>query len=272
MEKKQVRDWKTGESARKQLMRLICDNPNALDLFERMEKDEVIQATLEQVNTVAITRLGYNDHGLTHSRVTSLNALKILEILHRRGVNPNIIAEHAGDYKDAQFIVLAGTYLHDLGNSVHRHSHYMFSIVLANSWLADNLPRYYSIKKATKIRAAVLECMYTHDESVNCISIESGCTKVGDGTDMAKGRARIPFSLGKMDIHAVSALAIDHVEIKEGTKKPVQIEVQMSCSAGLFQIQEVLGLKINTSGIKDYVEVVGTLTGEPREQVTKVVF
>ena len=272
MEKAQVKDPKIGESAQKEIVRFLDDNPNALSLFGVMEKDDEVQALLEQVNTVAISRLGYNDHGLTHSRITSLNALKILDILHKHGVKPNIISEHVGDYRDAQLVVLAGTYLHDLGNAVHRDSHWVFSTVLANDFLVRKLCKYYTAKKAAKLRASILECQYTHDESVPCISIEGSCAKVGDGTDMAKGRARIPFSKGKMDIHAVSALAIDSVEIKDGKDKPVQIEVKMSCSAGLFQIQEVLGLKINSSSIKEYVEVVGTLTGEPRELITKVVF
>lgn len=272
MEKTRVHDWKVGETARKNIIDFLSDNPNALSFFEMMEEDDEIQALLEQVNTVAISRLGYNDHGLTHSRVASFNSLMILDILNKHKIKPNIVSEYVGDYKDAQLVVLAGAYLHDIGNSVHRDSHYFFSVILLNEWLSKRLLKYYNVRKGAKIRVAIHECLYTHDERVNCISIESGCTKVGDGTDMAKGRARIPFSLGKMDIHAVSALAIDSVLIKEGKDKPVQIEVKMSCSAGLFQIQEVLGMKISTSSIKQYVEVVGTLTGEPREQITRVVF
>ncbi|EHP83655.1 metal dependent phosphohydrolase [Methanotorris formicicus Mc-S-70] len=43
--------------------------------------------------------------------------------------------------------------------------------------------------------------------------------------------------------------------IKEGTKKPIHIEITLSNEAGIFQIQEVLGKKIKWSGIKDYVSV-----------------
>lgn len=272
MAKPEIQDQKIGELSRNELIKFLSDNRTALEFFEDLDRDEEIQAILEQVNTVAISRLGYNDHGQTHSRLTSLNALKILDILYRNRVEPNVVSEHLGSYKDAQLVVMAGTYLHDLGNAIHRDNHFVFSTVLANEVLKSKMSKYYTGKKATKLRLAILECMHTHDESVTCISIEGGCVKVADGTDMAKGRARIPFSKGKMDIHAVSALAIDNVEIKEGTDKPVQVEVQMSCSAGLFQIQEVLGLKINTSTIKQYVEVVGILTGEPRELITRVVF
>ena len=79
----------------------------------------------------------------------------------------------------------------------------------------------------------------------------------GDGADMANGRARIPFFMGKVDIHSVSALSIKAVRIVKGTNKPVRIEVDMTESAGVFQIQNVLGLKIRSSGIQDYIEVMG---------------
>lgn len=272
MDKKAIADPKIGESAKKHVEEFLAGNAQAFELFQHMEKDDEVQGLLEQVNTVAIGRLGYNDHGLTHSRITTLHALKILEILHRRGVEPNLIAENSGTYEDAQLIVMAGTYLHDLGNAIHRDNHFIFSTVLTNDFLTRKLSRFYKARQAARVKAAIMECLYAHDESVPSISIESGCVKVADGTDMAKGRARIPFSKGKMDIHAVSALAIDKVSICEGEKKPVQIVVEMSCSAGLFQIQEVLGLKINTSSIRQHVEVIGTLTGQPQELLTKVVF
>jgi metal-dependent HD superfamily phosphatase/phosphodiesterase len=84
---------------------------------------------------------------------------------------------------------------------------------------------------------------------------------------MACGRARVPFSKGKRDIHSISALAIDDVEIRKGQDKPVRIQVNMSCSAGVFQIQNVLGGKIRTSPIKQYVEVVGVVNARDKDQI-----
>jgi metal-dependent HD superfamily phosphatase/phosphodiesterase len=122
-------------------------------------------------------------------------------------------------------------------------------------------------KKLVKLKAGTLEAIYTHDEAVEAISIEGGCVKVGDGADMACGRARVPFSKGKRDIHSISALAIDDVEIRKGEEKPVRIQVNMSCSAGVFQIQNVLGGKIRTSPIKQYVEVVGVVNARDKDQI-----
>jgi hypothetical protein len=84
---------------------------------------------------------------------------------------------------------------------------------------------------------------------------------VADGTDMAEGRARIPYKTGKVDIHSLSALSITKVEIERGDQKPVQILVSMTNPAGVFQIEQVLERKIKTSGIQDLVEVIALEKG-----------
>jgi len=122
-------------------------------------------------------------------------------------------------------------------------------------------------RKLAKLKAQALECVYTHDEAVESISVEGGAVKVGDGSDMACGRARIPFSKGKRDIHSISALAIEDVAISKGAEKPVRILVNMTCSAGIFQIQNVLGGKVRSSGLKDHVEVVGVVNARDKDQM-----
>ncbi len=91
--------------------------------------------------------------------------------------------------------------------------------------------------------------------------MEAGAAKVADGTDMAEGRARIPYRTGKVDIHSLSALSIKRVEIVEGGPRPVRILVHMDNPAGVFQIEKVLQEKIQTSGIEDLVEVVALEMG-----------
>ena len=85
---------------------------------------------------------------------------------------------------------------------------------------------------------------------------------MGDGTDMAEGRARVPYNAGKVDIHALSALSIKSVEIEHGDPKPVHILVHMANPSGVFQVEEVLGHKIWTSGIAQHLEVVALMEGE----------
>ncbi|MGA9387345.1 MAG: phosphohydrolase, partial [Candidatus Bathyarchaeia archaeon] len=85
--------------------------------------------------------------------------------------------------------------------------------------------------------------------------------------DMEKGRARIPFEAGKVDIHSVSALSIEKVDIHEGDKTPVTIKIKMSNSAGVFQIDELLKPRIENSGLRNYIHVVAEIT---QERETKI--
>ena len=255
-----------------ELRTCLKDNQNALKLLDILENDTEIRGLLTQGNSLAINRLNYNDHGIVHSRLASLNALTILRILHERGINTTIEEEKWGNYEDSQVVVLGATYLHDIGNSIHRQHHHEFALILVNPILREILPTIYSGEKLHRIRASILECIFSHDESAQCLSIEGGCVTVGDGADMANGRARIPFSRGKIDIHSVSALSIKAVRIVPGTEKPVRIEVIMTESAGVFQIQNVLGKKIEVSGLRDHIEVRGRVVSGDEDIVDEIVF
>ena len=54
--------------------------------------------------------------------------------------------------------------------------------------------------------------------------------------------------------------------IHHGGEKPVRIDVEMSSEVGLFQIEEVLLTKVNSSTAKKYIELYAAVTGqEPRQ-------
>jgi len=91
--------------------------------------------------------------------------------------------------------------------------------------------------------------------------------KVADALDMAEGRTRIPFEAGKVDIHSISALAVDAVEIEPGTERPVRIVVRLANSAGIFQVDELLRKKIKNSSIRDYVEVIASIEGDKERRL-----
>jgi len=258
-----------GLKAKNELIGLIKNNPRAMHLLERLERDEYIQGTLEHANTVVVGRMGYNDHGLTHSRIVARNAVQVLRLLSEASVQPHTVREKTGSYDDAEAIVMCAAYIHDLGNAIHRDVHFLHTLVLCEDFIDSSFLELYGRerKKLAKLKAQTLEAIYTHDEAVESISVEGGSVKVGDGSDMACGRARVPFQKGKKDIHSISALAIDDVVIRRGEEKPVRIQVNMSCSAGIFQIQNVLGGKIRTSGIKEYVEVIGIVNARDKDQI-----
>ncbi len=84
---------------------------------------------------------------------------------------------------------------------------------------------------------------------------------------MEQGRARIPFESGKIDIHSVSALSIEKVEILEGTEKPIIIKIKMANSAGIFQIDELLKARIRNSGLEKYIHVVAEIAAEKERKI-----
>jgi metal-dependent HD superfamily phosphatase/phosphodiesterase len=99
--------------------------------------------------------------------------------------------------------------------------------------------------------------------------VEAGIVKVADALDMEKGRARIPYESGRMDIHSVSAIAIENVMILEGGEKPVTLKIEMSNPAGIFQVDNLLWSKIKGSGIENYVHVEAVIKdGEKKTMVT----
>jgi metal-dependent HD superfamily phosphatase/phosphodiesterase len=246
-----------------ELKKLLKGNPIASNLLHDLEGDLELQSLIAHGNNIVVKRLNYNDHGRVHSLISSLNSLKILDLLNQADIEPTLAKEGDAGYGDAQMVVLASAYLHDIGDAVSRDMHYYHGVCLASEPLRRLLERYYTGKRLHVMRAAILEGIFTHDEEVECTSIEGGCVTIGDGTDMEHGRARIPYILGKSDIHAFSALAIDRVTIEKGKDRPVRIMVDMKNPAGVFQVERVLGEKVRSSGpVKRYVEVVGNISGK----------
>jgi metal-dependent HD superfamily phosphatase/phosphodiesterase len=132
------------------------------------------------------------------------------------------------------------------------------SVILAQPILRDLLTELYpDEEQRTLIMDFISSAIQCHDMNPPPLFMEGAVVAVADGCDMTKGRARMPFDLGKLDIHAVSALAIEEVNIRRSRSSamPVEIEVCVSNSAGIFQVEETLVKKINATPLKRYVLV-----------------
>ena len=236
--------------------------PKVAKAFDLLEDDLEVQTYLQMANVMAVGRLRYNDHGPVHSRITSGSALEIFGILSEK-IGSTLVRDGVCSLEDAEVAVLCGAYLHDIGNAIHRESHHIHGYNIAGSILDRVLGEVYPDDPELRFRlkAEILHCIFSHDEGVRCLTVEAGSVKVADGTDMAEGRARVPYRTGKVDIHSLSALSIRRVEVVEGDKAPVRIVVNMDNPAGVFQIEHVLGRKIATSGIEEWVEVVALERG-----------
>ena len=217
------------------------DAPKVEQMFRLMESDLEVQNTLRMSNVMAVERLKYNDHGPVHAKIAAGSALEIFDLLTQK-VTPTTVKNKICSLEDARIIVLCGSYLHDLGNSIHRVDHHIHGCIIANPILDRLLKKVYPEEAAlaVKLKSEILHSIFSHQEEVECLSVEAGAAKVADGTDMARGRARIPYKTGKVDIHSLSALSITKVEIEKGKTKPVQILVSMNNPAGVFQVEEVM--------------------------------
>lgn len=235
--------------------------------YEILEHDEEVQELIKMANIMAVGRLKYNDHGIIHSRIVSGAALEIFDRLARSGIKPTTIEfGTARSIDEAKLVVLLASYLHDIGNAVHRINHEMIGAILAKDLIDRILTAVIPDigKRKYMLRQEVMHAIYATEMNTNALTVEAGVVKIADGTDMAEGRARIPYKLGKLDMHAVSALSIKKVAIDSDNSTPIRIEIFMEDFAGLFQVEAVLRPKILSSGLQEFVEVQANVNGKVR--------
>jgi metal-dependent HD superfamily phosphatase/phosphodiesterase len=216
---------------------------------------------------MAIDRMGYSDHGPVHIKIVANSALKILRILIEKGVVPNVVKNYEMTNEDAEVIVVLASVLHDLGMVVVRENHERYSIFLSLGFIERYLEGIYEKEHVTIISSEVLHAISTHHHQRKPLTIEAGVARIADALDMERGRARIPFTAGQVNIHSVSALSIKSVNIEKGTEKPVIIRIQMTSSAGIFQVDQLLRNKIKNSGLENYIHVVAMIAGEKEGKV-----
>ncbi len=231
-------------------------------LIENANADAQLKAWWVVADVNATKRLGMSDHGWVHIQVVSNIALRILRLLAKRGVEPSVSKDFGMDRRDAEVIVVAGAMLHDVGMSIHRADHEAYSLFLAADKLDHLLDGIYDEPERSVIAAEVQHAIIGHRRNGTPLTVEAGVVRVADALDMAAGRSRVPFEAGQKNIHALSAAAIDGVSISAGAVKPVRIEITMNNSAGIFQIDELLGNKLKGSGIERYVEVAARVDRE----------
>ncbi len=233
-----------------------------------INNDVEIKTLWRVININAIDRLGMTDHGPVHFQIVANIALRLARILNKNQVVMSVSANYdlSNDY--AELIILLASLFHDLGMTISRENHEEYSLILANSILhriLDFLP----VDERTIVISETLHAIIAHRSGGIPYTIEAGIVRVADALDMSEGRSRIPYQAGKMDIHSVSAAAIDKVEILEGTEKPVQINIWMNNNAGIFQVDELLRRKLLGSGIEKFVLVSAYLIEGEKKRLIK---
>ena len=239
------------------------------EVVRRIDASVRLAALWTGSNITAMDRMHINDHGPVHVRIVTNIALKLLRLLGAGGVVPSVVKDHRLTGEDAEVVVVLAAALHDIGHVIDRQNHEDLSLILAAPLAQEFLSGIYSEQTATLLEGEVLHAIHSHRRDVTPLTVEGGVVKVADALDMEAGRARIPFTAGEATIHSVSAMAIKKVRIKKGTDRPVKIEVEMSNSAGIFQLDNLLGEKLKHSGIAEHVEVIGEVAAEEQKIIQR---
>lgn len=241
-------------------------------LLEKVVKqinDNVEVYTLwKVVNTNALKRIGFSDHGPVHFQIVSNVALRFARILTKNKIEMSVVRDFGLTNDHAEVVIFLASILHDVGMSVARDGHEEFSLFIVNNLLREIL-NFMSIEERTIVISETLHAIISHRDDGKPVTIEAGIVRIADALDMTKGRSRIPVEQGVIGIHAISAAAINKVDINEGGKVPVQISIEMNNSSGVFQIDDLLKSKIKGSGLEKYIEVKAYIKGGKEDNLIK---
>ena len=245
-------------------------NQRLATLLQRVNQDRELITLWRCANVNSVDRMDRTDHGRVHVQIVANIALKLLRMLIEAGVQPGVVRNFELTNDDAEVVVFLAAVLHDIGIAVHRSEHERHSLFVAAPKAKELLDGLYDVEERTIIWSETMHAIISHNRDVSCLTVEAGVVKVADALDMTKGRSRIPFESGKVNIHSLSAAAIERVAIEKGEERPIRIAVDMSNSAGIFQIDELLKGKLATSGLGPYLEVVGTVDAEEEKRLVQV--
>jgi uncharacterized protein len=259
--------------------RLLLNDPSrgnarVAKLIERVNADDELYAFWTAANVNAVERLGMTDHGPVHVKIVMNLAVKLLRVLVDAGIQPGVVVNYGMENEDAEVVVVLASLLHDVGMSIHRRDHEEFSLFLAQPLVRDLLEGIYDRATATVLRAEVLHAIIGHRSGGRPLTLEAGIVRVADALDMAKGRSRIAMGMEgeTMSIHSISAAAIEAVHIEVGVEKPVRIRIEMSNSAGIFQLDQLFREKLRGSGLEAFVEAEAQIESESEKRLVTTAY
>lgn len=245
-------------------------NHNLTTLLERVNADRELITLWRAANVNSVDRMNRSDHGRVHVQIVANIALKLLRLLIDAGVPPSVAQNYALGNEEAEVVVFLAAVLHDVGIAVHRSEHEHHSLWVAAPKAKELLGDLYDIETRTILWSEVMHAIVAHNREVNALTVEAGVVKVADALDMSKGRSRITFEGGSVNMHSLSAAAIERVVIAKGETRPIRVLVEMGNSAGIFQIDELLKNKLSTSGLRDQIEVVATVDSPEERRLVQV--
>ncbi len=243
-------------------------NPKLHRAIELVNADDDLYGLWIAANVNAVERLGMTDHGPVHVKIVMNIAVRMLRLLMEADIEPSVVRNYLLEPEDAEVVVALAALLHDVGMSIHRPDHEAYSLFIARSKLEGILSEIYDTPRQTIITAEILHAIISHRSGGDPLTVEAGVVRIADALDMAKGRSRIPFSSGSLSIHSVSAAAVESVSIDRGEHSPICVTIELSNSAGLFQLDQLLRKKVNGSGIEKHLEIQARVGEEEKQLLT----
>jgi uncharacterized protein len=253
----------------RRIMMNVPDRHNSRlhDFIEAVNADDELYAMWLGANVNAIERMGMTDHGPVHVKIVMNIAVRLYRLLVEGGVEPAVVRNYELEVGDGEIVVAAAALLHDIGMSIHRSDHESYSLFLARPKLKELLQPVYEPRTAAIMSAEVLHAIIAHRAGGRPLTMEAGIVRIADALDMAKGRSRIPFAQGSVSIHSLSAQAIEAVHIEPGADKPVRLSIEMSNSAGVFQLDQLFREKLAGSGLEPFIELEARIEGEQEKRL-----
>lgn len=245
------------------------ENRKLQQVVERVNADDELYAYWLAANVNAVERLGMTDHGPVHVKIVMNIADKLFRTLTDAEVQPGVVINYGMSLDEAEIVVVIAALLHDIGMSVHRADHEAYSLFIAQRKVDELLEGLYDRCTATILRSEILHAIIAHRSGGKPLTLEAGIVRVADALDMAKGRSRISVAGGSMSIHSLSAAAIEAVHIERGDEKPVRLRIELSNSAGIFQLDQLFRDKLSGSGLEPYIQLEADLIGEAEKRLVE---
>lgn len=260
------------EASTSQIKINIPVNGNILleKVLSEINSNREIKALWRVMNVNAIERLGYTDHGPTHFNIVANYGLQIARIFEDKKIGFSIVHDFGLTSNHAEVVIFLACIMHDLGMSIHRVNHEQFSLFIARDFLKEILS-FMPIEERTVVISETLHAIisHSHGSAGKTSTVEGGIVRIADALDMSKGRSRIPYNMGKIDIHSVSANAIESITVTEGKKTAVDIKIVMTTEAGVFQVDDFIEEKLEVSGLNKYIDVRSFLKENGKEREYK---
>jgi hypothetical protein len=178
-----------------------------------------------------------------------------------------VVKDYGLTNNHAELVVVLASLFHDLGMTINRDGHEEYSLFIAFRVIDDVLD-FLPVREKVIVRGETLHAIINHRDDGKPKTAEAAIVRIADALDMSGGRSRIPFEKGEVNIHSLSAYAIDSVEILEADSPAgINISIYMNNSSGLFQVDELLKEKIKGSGIEKMISVKAYVAGDTEKKL-----